>query len=111
MMRTPRGIGARLASSTAGSTALAAAISASPAARGLHVGVADRVVILLVRLGRAGRHRREGECGRGHDNLVAQITTRYCNDHHDIDRIAIGLMPPDSHIPTPASVMRRFAVS
>ncbi len=80
------------------------------AARGLHEGFADRVVILLVRLGRAGRHGREGECFVGHYNLVAQITARYCNDHHDIDRIAIGLMPPESQIPTPASVKRRFAV-
>lgn len=81
------------------------------AARGLHEGFADRVVILLVRLGRAGEHGRKGECFVGHDNLVAQITARYTNDHHDIDRIAIGLMQSESQIPTPAAVKRRFAVS
>jgi PPP family 3-phenylpropionic acid transporter len=32
-------------------------------------------------------------------NSAAQITARYTNDHHDIERIAIGLMPVESQIP------------
>src|SRR5262249_42937228 len=46
----------------------------------------------------------------GHGNLVAQISTRYSNDHHDIDRIAIGLMKSESEIPIAAAQGRRFAV-
>ena len=65
-----------------------------PAApRGLHEGFADRVVILLARLGRARGDRGQGECFVGHGKLIAQIIARYANDHHDIERIAIELMP------------------
>jgi MFS transporter, PPP family, 3-phenylpropionic acid transporter len=43
-------------------------------------------------------------------NSSAQITARYANDHHDIDRIAIGLMPAAAQIPIASSaVSRRFA--
>jgi PPP family 3-phenylpropionic acid transporter len=41
----------------------------------------------------------------------AQITARYANDHHDINRIAIELMPPESQIPIPSQAApERFAV-
>jgi MFS transporter, PPP family, 3-phenylpropionic acid transporter len=33
-------------------------------------------------------------------NSSAQIIARYANDHHDIERIAIELMPSESQIPT-----------
>src|SRR5882757_7749049 len=40
----------------------------------------------------------------------AQIITRYANDHHDLDRIAIELMPRESQIPIRSqAVSRRFA--
>jgi MFS transporter, PPP family, 3-phenylpropionic acid transporter len=43
-------------------------------------------------------------------NSSAQITARYANDHHDIDRIAIGLMPTESQIPIASqAVPKRFA--
>jgi PPP family 3-phenylpropionic acid transporter len=43
-------------------------------------------------------------------NSSAQITARYVNDHHDIERIAIGLMPPESQIPmVDAAISKRFA--
>jgi PPP family 3-phenylpropionic acid transporter len=43
-------------------------------------------------------------------NSSAQITARYANDHHDIDRIAIGLMPRESQIPMASQdASRRFA--
>jgi MFS transporter, PPP family, 3-phenylpropionic acid transporter len=46
----------------------------------------------------------------GHARLTAQITARYANDHHDIDRIAIELMTTESKIPiTSQDVSRRFA--
>jgi MFS transporter, PPP family, 3-phenylpropionic acid transporter len=46
----------------------------------------------------------------GHGKLVAQIIARYANDHHDIDRIAIELMPFQAQIPIPsAHASRRFA--
>src|SRR5258708_32180531 len=32
-------------------------------------------------------------------NSSAQIIARWVNDHHDIKRIAIELMPPESQIP------------
>jgi PPP family 3-phenylpropionic acid transporter len=42
--------------------------------------------------------------------LVAQFIAHYANDHHDIDRIAIGLMPPESVIPIASQVTsKRFA--
>jgi MFS transporter, PPP family, 3-phenylpropionic acid transporter len=38
------------------------------------------------------------------------MVARYANDHHDIDRIAIELMPPESTIPIPShDGPRRFA--
>jgi len=43
-------------------------------------------------------------------NSSAQISARYANDHHDIRRIAIGLMPTESQIPIASHVeSRRFA--
>jgi PPP family 3-phenylpropionic acid transporter len=43
-------------------------------------------------------------------NSSAQITARYANDHHDIDRIAIGLMPRESQIPIASQdASKRFA--
>jgi PPP family 3-phenylpropionic acid transporter len=43
-------------------------------------------------------------------NSPAQIITRYDNDHHDIKRIAIELMPPESQIPiASADLPKRFA--
>jgi len=43
-------------------------------------------------------------------NSSAQITARYANDHHDIDRIAIGLMPRESQIPIASQdTSKRFA--
>jgi MFS transporter, PPP family, 3-phenylpropionic acid transporter len=43
-------------------------------------------------------------------NSSAQISTRYDNDHHDIERIAIELMPIESQIPILSQhVARRFA--
>jgi PPP family 3-phenylpropionic acid transporter len=42
--------------------------------------------------------------------LIAQITARYANDHHDIKRIAIELMPSESQIPIASQgSSRRFA--
>src|SRR6202047_5019429 len=40
-------------------------------------------------------------------NSPAQIIARYDNDHHDIKRIAIELMPPESQIPIASQDMRR----
>jgi MFS transporter, PPP family, 3-phenylpropionic acid transporter len=46
----------------------------------------------------------------GHAKLCAQITARYANDHHDIKRIAIELMPSESQIPIASQVVsNRFA--
>jgi MFS transporter, PPP family, 3-phenylpropionic acid transporter len=46
----------------------------------------------------------------GHGKLIAQIIARYANDHHDISRIAIELMPRESQIPiTSHETSRRFA--
>src|SRR3977135_3244751 len=43
-------------------------------------------------------------------NSPAQIIARYANDHHDIGRIAIELMPAESQIPIAArATPRRFA--
>jgi MFS transporter, PPP family, 3-phenylpropionic acid transporter len=43
-------------------------------------------------------------------NSSAQIVARYVNDHHDIDRIAIALMPSESQIPIGSeAAARRFA--
>jgi PPP family 3-phenylpropionic acid transporter len=43
-------------------------------------------------------------------NSSAQIRARYDNDHHDIERIAIGLMPASPQIPIAAqAASRRFA--
>src|SRR6202795_4718569 len=43
-------------------------------------------------------------------NSPAQIIARYVNDHHDIERIAIELMPDESQIPIASyGVPRRFA--
>src|SRR6202045_3496074 len=43
-------------------------------------------------------------------NSSAQISARYANDHHDIRRIAIGLMPTESQIPIAShAASRRFA--
>jgi MFS transporter, PPP family, 3-phenylpropionic acid transporter len=43
-------------------------------------------------------------------NSSAQIIARYANDHHDIARIAIELMPDESQIPIASyGVPRRFA--
>jgi PPP family 3-phenylpropionic acid transporter len=43
-------------------------------------------------------------------NSPAQIIARYANDHHDIERIAIELMPDESQIPIASyGVPRRFA--
>jgi PPP family 3-phenylpropionic acid transporter len=43
-------------------------------------------------------------------NSPAQIIARYANDHHDIERIAIELMPHESQIPIAShGVPRRFA--
>jgi PPP family 3-phenylpropionic acid transporter len=43
-------------------------------------------------------------------NSPAQIIARYDNDHHDIKRIAIELMPPESQIPIASADMpKRFA--
>jgi PPP family 3-phenylpropionic acid transporter len=43
-------------------------------------------------------------------NSSAQIVARYVNDHHDIERIAIGLMPSESVIPIAShGASRRFA--
>jgi PPP family 3-phenylpropionic acid transporter len=43
-------------------------------------------------------------------NSSAQITARYANDHHDIERIAIGLMPSESQIPIASeAAAQRFA--
>src|SRR5258708_3574278 len=44
-------------------------------------------------------------------NSSAQIIARYANDHHDIKRIAIELMPPESQIPIASqAASRRFAI-
>jgi PPP family 3-phenylpropionic acid transporter len=44
------------------------------------------------------------------EKLIAQITARYVNDHHDIKRIAIELMPSESQIPIASEVApKRFA--
>jgi PPP family 3-phenylpropionic acid transporter len=44
-------------------------------------------------------------------NSPAQIIARYANDHHDIERIAIELMPGESQIPIASqAASRRFAV-
>jgi MFS transporter, PPP family, 3-phenylpropionic acid transporter len=46
----------------------------------------------------------------GHGKLIAQIIARYANDHHDISRIAIELMPRESQIPIAShETSRRFA--
>jgi PPP family 3-phenylpropionic acid transporter len=46
----------------------------------------------------------------GHRKLIAQIIARYANDHHDIRRIAIELMPSESQIPIASEVASsRFA--
>jgi MFS transporter, PPP family, 3-phenylpropionic acid transporter len=43
-------------------------------------------------------------------NSPAQIIARYANDHHDIERIAIELMPTESQIPIAShGVPKRFA--
>jgi MFS transporter, PPP family, 3-phenylpropionic acid transporter len=43
-------------------------------------------------------------------NSPAQIIARYANDHHDIDRIAIELMPHESQIPIASqAIPKRFA--
>src|SRR4030088_2744871 len=43
-------------------------------------------------------------------NSPAQIIARYANDHHDIGRIAIELMPHESQIPIASQVTpKRFA--
>jgi hypothetical protein len=43
-------------------------------------------------------------------NSSAQISARYDNDHHDIERIAIELMPTESQIPIVSQQLaRRFA--
>jgi PPP family 3-phenylpropionic acid transporter len=43
-------------------------------------------------------------------NSSAQIFARYANDHHDIERIAIELMPHESQIPIASqAISRRFA--
>src|SRR5689334_25221899 len=43
-------------------------------------------------------------------NSSAQISARCDNDHHDIDRIAIGLMPTHAQIPIASqAASRRFA--
>jgi PPP family 3-phenylpropionic acid transporter len=43
-------------------------------------------------------------------NSPAQIIARYANDHHDIERIAIELMPHESQIPIAShGVPKRFA--
>src|SRR5579863_2554588 len=43
-------------------------------------------------------------------NSSAQIIARYANDHHDIERIAIELMPSKSQIPTASGhAANRFA--
>jgi PPP family 3-phenylpropionic acid transporter len=43
-------------------------------------------------------------------NSSAQINARYVNDHHDLKRIAIELMPAESQIPIASAVApRRFA--
>src|SRR6202171_3750042 len=43
-------------------------------------------------------------------NSPAQIIARCANDHHDIKRIAIELMPPESQIPIDAlAASKRFA--
>jgi hypothetical protein len=44
-------------------------------------------------------------------NSPAQIIARYANDHHDIKRIAIELMLPESQIPIASqAASRRFAI-
>src|ERR1700712_4956674 len=44
------------------------------------------------------------------EKLVAQITARYCYDHHERRRIAIELMPSESQIPIASQVpAKRFA--
>jgi PPP family 3-phenylpropionic acid transporter len=44
--------------------------------------------------------------------LIAQSTARYANDHHDINRIAIGLMPSESTIPIASrEASKRFAAT
>jgi MFS transporter, PPP family, 3-phenylpropionic acid transporter len=46
----------------------------------------------------------------GHVRLIAQITARSANDHHDINRIAIKLMAAESQIPLVSrDAPRRFA--
>src|SRR5664279_4751569 len=43
-------------------------------------------------------------------NSTAQMSARCANDHHDIERIAIELMPNESQIPTASqAASRRFA--
>jgi PPP family 3-phenylpropionic acid transporter len=43
-------------------------------------------------------------------NSSAQIAARYANDHHDLDRIAIALMPAGTQIPIAShAASRRFA--
>src|SRR5258708_20972926 len=90
------------------SCGVVAAKAASP--RGLHERFTDRVIVPLARQRRAGGDRRQGECFVGHGKLIAQIIARYDNDHHDIKRIAIELMPPESQIPIVSqAVPKRFA--
>src|ERR1700712_5663340 len=44
------------------------------------------------------------------EKLVAQITARYCYDHHERKRIAIELMPSESQIPIASqAAAKRFA--
>jgi PPP family 3-phenylpropionic acid transporter len=46
----------------------------------------------------------------GHAKLIAQITARYVNDHHDIKRIATKLMAAESQIPIASrDASKRFA--
>ena len=82
-----------------------------PAApRRLHERLADRVIVLLARLRGASRDRRQGKCFVGHAKLIAQMLARCVNDHHDIERIAIELMPSESQIPIASqATSRRFA--
>src|SRR5258708_35278969 len=90
------------------SCGVVAAKAASP--RGLHERFTDRVIVPLARQRRASGDRRKGECFVGHGKLIAQIIARCVNDHHDIKRIAIELMPSESQIPIASqATSRRFA--